>query len=433
MSVRVFENWSRTVRSTPRRWETPASEAEVQAAVRRAGAEGCRIRPIGSAHSWSPIAAPEGVALHLGQLDRVIALTPDRVTVEAGCTLRALLDLLARNGLALPIVGSVDAQTLAGVTATGTHGSSLVHGNFSSLLRGMRLVDGRGELVELTEDDPRLTGGRVHLGLLGVLTQVTLAVVPAFRLRETLSRVPFEQVVDTIPAIARSAEYVKVWWLPGAADALVYRYERTDEPGEITARAWAIESLRMQWLFGGLLRLGGALPTLIPHINRAVDLTSFPAGVRIGRSDRVLTMPMVPVHRETEVAMPLQHTGAALRWLRSWLVEHKARADFMFEARFVPADEAWASPAWGRDTCQLGVYGAHSPDVSRYLRAFREHAVATWDGRPHLGKEHDGVDLAACFPRLGDLLDLADHFDPDGRFGNAWVDGLRSQRAARHQ
>lgn len=427
-SVRMFENWSRTVLSKPEAWAAPGTEGEVQEIVRSSALQKRHVRTFGSRHSWSPIAAPDGLALSLAQLDRVIRVGPDRVTVEAGCTLHTLLEVLDRHHLALPIVGSIDAQTVAGVTATGSHGSSLTHGNLSSLVRHLRLIDGQGEVVDLHEGDPRLVGGRVHLGALGVVTQVTFEVVPAFRLKETLTRLPFDEACDQLPTLARSAEYVKVWWLPGISEALVYRWERTEEPGEIDERAWALEGWKMRWVFPALLGLGGRLPALIPAIQRLVDLTSFRPRVRIGRSDRVLTMPMPPVHRETEVAVALEHGGAALRWMRGWLREQGARADFIFEARFVPADEAWASPAWGRDTCQIGVYGARSPDVDRYLRAFREHAVRTWDGRPHLGKEHDGVDLWACYPRLGDLMDLAAHFDPEGRFHNAWLAEVAASR-----
>ena len=38
-------------------------------------------------------------------------------------TLAALNALLAENGLALPNLGDIDAQTIAGAVSTGTHGT----------------------------------------------------------------------------------------------------------------------------------------------------------------------------------------------------------------------------------------------------------------------------------------------------------------------
>lgn len=425
MSVRPFVNWSRTVRSQPARWEAPVEEAEVAAAVRRAARDGLRVRPIGSAHSWSPIAAGDGVMLDLRGMNRVRAVSDDRVTVEAGCTLHDLLEVLARHGRALPIVGSIDAQSIAGLTATGTHGSSLRHGNLSSLVRGMRLVDGRGEVVPLDEADPRLTGGRVHLGALGVLTELTLETTPAFRLEETLERVPFARAVADIQAIARSAEYVKVWWLAPSPDALVFRCSRTTEPGEISPAAWAFDAFQYDWVFPPLLALGGAIPALIPVTNRIIDRVRFRPQRRIGRSDRVLKMPMPPRHRETEAAFPIERAGEAMAWLHDWIGAHRARVDFITEVRFVPADRAWLSPAFGRDTCQLGAYAARSPDTDRFFDAFRE-AARGWDGRPHWGKELriEPGDLDRWYPYAARFRDLASVLDPDSRFHNPMLESL---------
>src|SRR5689334_12629801 len=145
----------------------------------------------------------------------VLHLDPDArlVTVLAGTRLRDLSAVLLNRGWTLPIVGSIQAQTVAGAIATGTHGSSLVHGNLASLVHAVRLVDGRGRVHDIDPDDPRLEGVRVHLGALGALTEVVLRIEPAFRLRQDVVHVPATEV--DVVAAARSAEYVKVWWLPG--------------------------------------------------------------------------------------------------------------------------------------------------------------------------------------------------------------------------
>src|SRR5262249_53164254 len=83
----------------------------------------------------------------------------------------------------------------------------------------------------LREGDPRLAGARVHLGALGVVTEVTVRVEPAFRLMARCERVPIAAAARDLEDIARSAEYVKVWWMPHLAEAYIYRYTRTGEPG----------------------------------------------------------------------------------------------------------------------------------------------------------------------------------------------------------
>ena len=72
-----------------------------------------------------------------------------QVRVQAGIPLRRLNDLLAERGLALPNLGDIDYQSIAGATQTATHGTGLRFRNISSAIIGMRLVDGRGEVIEL--------------------------------------------------------------------------------------------------------------------------------------------------------------------------------------------------------------------------------------------------------------------------------------------
>ena len=108
-------------------------------------------------------------------------------------------------------------------------------GTWPAWVSAVQLVDGKGDLLDIPSGDPRLPGARVHLGALGVLTSITLRVVPAFRLAEEIEQIPISEAIRNLEAIAHSAEYVKVWWIPRTQETQVYRYHRTDEP-ESTGR-----------------------------------------------------------------------------------------------------------------------------------------------------------------------------------------------------
>jgi FAD/FMN-containing dehydrogenase len=416
-----FVNWAGTVRSQPSRWERPASEAEVASVVKAAAARGGRVRPVGSAHSWSAIAAPDDVALSLGDLDRVLDVEGDEVRVEGGCRLRDLVDVLARRGRALAIVGSVDAQTLAGLTATGTHGSSLVHGNLSSLVTRLRLVDGQGEVRELV--GAALEGARVHLGALGVVTELSMRTVPLFGLEERCDVVPFDEAAASLVQWAREEEYVKVWWLPHNDACVRFVARRTDAPWTVTEAQWRGEKALAEGLLPAVLRLGGWFPWLVPTINRVVQAVHLRPYREVGRYDRMLMVPGAPVHRETEMAIDLAHAGDALRWQRDWLRRSGATVDFIQELRFVPADVAWMSPAAGRDTCQIGAYAARSPATDAYFAAFRE-ACAAWGGRPHWGKELDAGRARQGYEHAHRFVDLAREHDPRGVLRNPALDAI---------
>ena len=74
-----------------------------------------------------------------------------------GCVFRPA-EALAKEGLALPVPGSIAAQTVCGVVATGTHGTGIGIGNLSSFVLGMRIVDGTGRIRSFPSRMARTSG-----------------------------------------------------------------------------------------------------------------------------------------------------------------------------------------------------------------------------------------------------------------------------------
>jgi FAD/FMN-containing dehydrogenase len=416
-----FVNWSGTVTTTPT-WRSPRDEDEVLQIVREARASGRRVRPVGGGHSWSRIAAPEDLALSLDRLAGVIAIEDGVARVRGGTRLADLCRALAHRGLALPINGSILAQSIAGAIATGTHGSSLRHGNLASLVVGMRLVAGTGEVVALREGDERLDGARVHLGALGVITEVAVRVVPAFHVAETIEHVPIGDAIGHLDAIAASAEYVKLWWMPHTRDAQVFRYTRTDEPASrgLARARWLDDRVIQARLFPRVIAAQRRRPHWIPAINRALATIYVGRARRVGPPTLVLTTQMPVRHRETEAAVPMPRGADALDRVVSAIAREGVRVNFPLEVRFVRGDRGWMSPACGGDTCQIGCYAAEV-DVDRTFAAFWR-ALAPLGARPHWGKEldHDAAALRPLYPAWARFLALRDALDParvlDSRF-----------------
>jgi FAD/FMN-containing dehydrogenase len=179
-------NWSGSLRFTPAQIARPADEGEVVVLVRRAAEAGRTIRPVGSGHSSTGIVATDDLLVAFDQFRGILATDQVRAqaTVQAGTTLEVLGRDLARVGLDFPNLGDVATQTIAGVIATGTHGSGRNLHNLACLLVGGRLVTGGGEVVEFGEDDPEvLRAARVSLGALGIMTQIRLQLVPAYTIQ----------------------------------------------------------------------------------------------------------------------------------------------------------------------------------------------------------------------------------------------------------
>ncbi|MFO0681007.1 MAG: D-arabinono-1,4-lactone oxidase [Sandaracinus sp.] len=426
MPPKEWVNWSRVHRAKPTAWESPRSVGEVVDLLARARRAKQRVRAVGAGHSWSTIAVPEHVALDLEGMRAVLGIdaAARTIRVQAGIHLFELTEALDRVGLAVPILGSVSAQSIAGAISTGTHGSSFVHGNLASLVEAMTLVTPRGDVLVLGRGDPRLPAARVGLGALGVIVELVLRVAPAFVLIGEVEVMPIREVARRLPEIAGSTEFVKVWWLPGARGAHVFRYLRTPEaPADVRASRAIDEHVVNRYVFPAALAAGARWPAITPKINALVARSYLERPGIAVQSHHAFNVAMPPLHRETEYAFDLDAAALVLDELASIIERERIAVDFPVEVRFVREDDAWMSPAYGRPTVQIGAYMSEAPGRARLFQAF-ESLSQRHLGRPHWGKEMD-VDasyVARVWARAGEFGALSRDLDPEGTLRNAFLD-----------
>ena len=402
----MWSNWAGTHACVPVAIERPKSAREVAGAVRRAAEAGRTVRAAGAGHSFSPCVPTDGTLVELGRLDRILDADPASglVKAEAGITLAALNRGLQERGLALPNLGDIDAQTLAGALATGTHGTGTRLPNLSAQVAALELVTGTGERRTLTDDDgDLLRAARVGLGSLGIVTAVTLRCVPAFRLRGVDATLPLEEVLGSLDERADAHDHFEFWTFPHSPLALTRTNDRTDAPVRAPrpAAAWLHDVLLDNHALELLSRAGRRFPRAIPRINR------FAASAASGRervdwSHRVFASPRLVRFDEMEYAIPREHAADAVRGAREILERHPV--NFPVELRFVAADDALLSPAHGRDTAYVAVHVFRGMDGEAPFREV-EKLMAGWGGRPHWGKRSflSARELKTRYPALGDV------------------------------
>ncbi|MGW5671247.1 FAD-binding protein [Micromonospora sp. NPDC003776] len=237
--TRSFVNWSGSLSFTPAEYAEPADEDAVRSLVHRAREAGTALRPVGSGHSSSPLVRTDGILVSLDRLAGVIADDGNLATVWAGTRLQALGEGLYDAGLAMDNLGDVDYQSIAGATATGTHGTGLGFGNLSTQLAGVRLVTGTGETLDITADrNPELLpAARLSLGALGVVTRVTLDVQPRYELRRRSWCAHLDWTLDHLAELQHTNRNMDFYWYPRSDLTQVRVLNRVDEAPE--ARAWA--------------------------------------------------------------------------------------------------------------------------------------------------------------------------------------------------
>ncbi|MBL1068223.1 D-arabinono-1,4-lactone oxidase [Streptomyces sp. 7-21] len=430
MTAALWRNWSGTETARPVRVERPSTVEELRDAVRRAAAEGLRVKAVGSGHSFTGIAVTDGVLLRLDALDAPLRVDTRTglVTVEAGMPLHRLNQVLAAHGLAMTNLGDIDRQTIAGALSTGTHGTGARSGSLAAQVRALELVLADGSLLRCSQrEHPEVfAAARVGLGALGVLASVTLQCEPAFALRAAEGPARLAAVLGRLDQLLARNEHVEFYWFPHTDRVLVKRNNRL-APGERPrplhrARAWFEDEFLSNTLFGAVNRLGAAAPGAVPRLN-ALAARALSPRVYSDASYRVFTSPRRVVFREMEYAVPRHTVTDVLLAIDRWVNRSGERIAFPVEVRFTPADDIWLSTAYQRQSAYVAVHQYHRLPHERYFRAVAGIADAV-GGRPHWGKLHwlDAAALRERYPRFDDFRAVRDRLDPHGTFRNPYLD-----------
>ena len=428
LAVPRWQNWAGNQAAAPQRLVTPRSAAEVAEAVTLATRDGLTVRMTGSGHSFTAVAATSGVMLDPGGLRAIRSVDEEagQVTVEAGCRLRDLNEALYARGLALANMGDIQEQTVAGAIQTGTHGTGRDLGGIAAQVTALEMVLADGSVACCSADQSAelFQAARIGLGALGVLTAVTLRVVPAFLLTAREEPMKWAEVVARLDELSSANEHFEFYWFPHTDGCLTKRNNRSDGPPRPLPR-WRHQlddEFLSNTLFGATCRLGQRFPAVIPAIN-GVAAKALGARTYTDAAYRVFTSPRRVRFKEQEYAIPREHLAEALTAVRDLFSRHTWRISFPIEVRIAPGDDVWLSTAYGRSTAYIAIHVFHTAPHEEYFREV-EAVMTAVGGRPHWGKLHtrDAAYLRGAYPRFADFVTLRDQLDPDRRFANPYTE-----------
>ena len=221
-----WRNWVGNQSFIARHKAEPGSEDELAALVREASRQNLSIRVAGSGHSFTPIVATSGLLLSLTNMQGLVSADLDRkrVVVRAGTRIGDIGRALKEIGLSLANQGDIDTQAIAGALSTGTHGTGIGLGCLSSQAVGMRLVQPDGSVLDLDADqDPEtMAAAQVSIGMLGVISTITLQAVSAYNLKERLWRDDFESCMERHDDLAANNRHFSFFWCPVAESRHLY-------------------------------------------------------------------------------------------------------------------------------------------------------------------------------------------------------------------
>ena len=421
-----WNNWAGNQRSKPVRIERPENELEVVEVVRRAVADSLRVKVVGSGHSFTGIAVPDEVMIDLTRMNRVVKVdhTDGMITVQAGIVLSDLNAYLESHQLSMPNLGDVTYQTLAGAVSTSTHGTGLQRTGLAAQIRAFKLVTASGEVLtcDPVHNAEIFHCGRASLGALGVITEVTLNVVPAFNLRAVEQPMRISHVLDNFAQLIQENDFFEFYWVPHTKWALTkannVSMDAIDSPGRFAT--WYNKMFMENYAFGLLCRFGRLFPKLIPKL--ATILPSSGRVEYVNVSHRIFSSKRLVKFYEMEYSITLDSLVPALREVMQMVEDRGFLISFPVEVRCTGSDDIPLSTSTGRRSAYIAVHMFKGCEYTEYFAAV-ETILRKHEGRPHWGKIHnlDASDISSLYPEYQRFIEVRNQLDPEGVFTNDYL------------
>ena len=410
-------NWAGNIVYRAARVARPRSVSEAQELV----AANSQVRAVGTGHSFNRIADTPGVLISLADLPPAIEIDPGRaaVTVPGGISYRELTEQLDAAGYALRSMASLPHLSVAGAVATATHGSGDANGNLATVVSGLDLITADGSLRALRRD----TGGETYrgcvvgLGSLGLVSALTLDLVPAFSIRQ--------YVYEGLPAAMLRSHFDEIFG--SAYSVSVFTNWRDDRHGQVWLKvrdnerdAWRPAP---RWMDATLAdQQVNPVPGGDPaHATQQLGVPG-PWHLRLPHFRAEFT-PSSGQELQSEYLVPRQVAVGAFDALAS-LGSLLAPVLQIAEVRTVAPDDLWLSTSYQRDTVALHFTWIKDTAAVTPVIAAMEHLLTPLGARPHWAKLFGMPPhvVRALYPRSADFQDLLGRYDPDGKFRNGFID-----------
>jgi hypothetical protein len=432
------------------------------------------VRLVGAGHAWSDVALTDGYLAEPDQLSGLVPLDdgtlrpglPEQrlVRVLGGTSVRALNAALDHEGLALPNMGGYDAQTIAGVVSTSTHGSGLRWGPFPSLVRSLDLVVSGGEVVRveppdgptdpaafadthgdsrrLIQDERTFLAASCGIGVLGLIASLVLEVREKFWLNEVRTLSTWEAVRDTLTedGVLGEGDHYELFLNPYANDdgehrVVVTRRADCPEPEhqpEDKGRRHPLTELEARLPITGVLlrfaarnvpsllawRFDATLEGMVDDGYAAVSYRVF----NIGEANKLPAYSM-----ELGVALAgNRHLEAVDRILT--IARERRKADKLIHTspialRFVAGSDASASMMHGGATMMIELIMVDGSRGGYDLLAGYEQRLADLGVRPHWGQYNTLTPerVPPLYPRWDDWLAVERELNASGVFDSPFT------------
>ncbi|WP_034256916.1 FAD-binding protein [Adhaeribacter aquaticus] len=409
-------NWAGNITYSTNKILFPETTEEVQEALR----SNPKLKVLGSRHCFNRIADSEHVFISTRDLNKIVELDKEahKVTVEAGIKYGELAPFLHQNGYSLPNMASLPHISVAGSVITATHGSGVKNGNLATSVSAVEMVlaDGSIKSFSKEKDQDLFDGIVVNLGALGIITQLTLDLQPAFTMQQfvyqnlplNLLETHFTEIVSAGYSVSLftdwSSNFINEVWIK-CREQESKNFESKEAFFEATAATQHLHPIANISAENCTEQLGTPGPWYdrLPHFKMGF-------------------MPSSGVELQSEYFVPEKDAVPAIKaiaQLGSQINPHL----LISEIRTIAEDDLWLSPCYKRNCVAIHfTWKQDWPAVSKLLPVI-EATLAPFNARPHWGKLFTMAPeaLATQYEKLPDFKALIAKFDPEGIFKNEFL------------
>jgi len=411
-----LKNWAGNVEYGTERLTSATTVEQAQEFVRTHD----RFKVLGTRHCFNHIADSTDEFLSLREMDKVLALDPQArtVTIPANMSYGQLAAYLDEHGFALHNLASLPHISVAGACSTATHGSGETNGNLATQVSALELITAAGEVVNLSrkKDGETFLGAVVGLGALGVITKITLDLVPTFTMKQYVyENLPLSQMKEHFDAIEASAYSVSLF---------------TDWQNQRISEVWLKSRVETGKDFHAKPEFFGAklaTKNLHPIAELSAENCTEQMGVPGPWYERLPHFrmgftPSAGKELQSEYFVPRRHAVEAIlvvERLRDQVSPHL----LITEIRTIAADDFWMSPCHKQDSVTIHfTWKPDWPAVSKVLPVI-EKELEPFQARPHWGKLFtvSPERLKALYPEMPEFIELSKTYDPQGKFRNEFL------------
>ncbi|HZY82019.1 MAG TPA: FAD-binding protein [Cyclobacteriaceae bacterium] len=400
-------NWAGNIDYSSENLHEPATVEELREIILKEK----KIRPQGTSHSFNGIDNSTAGFVRLLKMNQVVSLdeTNMTVTVQAGMRYGDLARYLEPKGYALHNLASLPHISIGGAIATATHGSGVNNGSLTTAVQSMKVMNAAGELTEIP--------ATVHLGSLGVVTEVTLKIQPTFQLRQWVFQyLPMSSLKDHFEEIMGSGYSVSLffdWASENINQVWVKKKVTPEDPGDAPKD-----------FFGAKVAPKDLHPIeTIPAVNCTPQMgVAGPWHERLPHFKMDFT-PSAGEELQAEYFVPKANGYAAIEAVYA-LRDKVSPLIQITEVRSIAADNIPMSPFRNQDSIAIHFTWKKNWEGVRAVLPLIEAALEQYNVKPHWGKLFTLKPsvLQSKYEELPEFKAIMKQGDPDGKFRNEFID-----------